>query len=85
MSKLKEITKIVVKRMDSRIQRFHNGKSGMELLQLAIVILIAIGLIAAVGLLASNVNTKISQSATAVGNLSSDFSGWSNYTVGDQE
>lgn len=83
MYKSNETIKAVVDRVENRIQRFHNGKSGMELLQLAIVILIAIGLIAAVGLLASNVNTKISQSATAVGNLSSDFSGWSDYTVGE--
>ena len=53
-----------------RYDGFCNNESGMELLQLAIVIVISVMLIAAVALIATNTNNVITSSGNTVGDLS---------------
>ena len=72
MVKIKKKMDSLLERLDNRFERFRNGESGMELLQLAIVIVISVGLIAVVTILATNVGSQIESAAEDV----ASFSGW---------
>ena len=74
MEKIKKKLKTgtLLERIENRFYRFRDGQSGMELLQLAIVIVISVGLIAVVTILATNVGSQIESAAEDV----ASFSGW---------
>ena len=72
MVKIKKKMESLLERLDNHFNRFREGQSGMELLQLAIVIVISVGLIAVVTILATNVGSQIESAAEDV----ASFSGW---------
>jgi len=72
MREMKNIMEHVIERIGARFDRFKTDNSGMELLQLAIVIVISVGLIAVVTILATNVGSQIESAAEDV----ASFSGW---------
>jgi len=72
MREMKNKMERVIERIGARFDRFKTDNSGMELLQLAIVIVISVGLIAVVTILATNVGSQIESAAEDV----ASFSGW---------
>lgn len=72
MKEMKNKMERVIERIGARFDRFKTDNSGMELLQLAIVIVISVGLIAVVTILATNVGSQIESAAEDV----ASFSGW---------
>lgn len=72
MKKNKTVFRVVMDKADKKFDQFRKGIAGMELLQLAIVIVISVGLIAVVTILATNVGSQIENAANDV----ASFSGW---------
>ena len=72
MKEMKNKMERVIELIGARFDRFKTDNSGMELLQLAIVIVISVGLIAVVTILATNVGSQIESAAEDV----ASFSGW---------
>lgn len=58
--------KSLAKKADDRFRKFHNGKSGMEVLQFAIIVVIAVGLIAVVILITQSVSSKMNKAQESI-------------------